>query len=298
MIDTSIQVRTDQFDGPLALLLFLIEKEEMDIRKLDLAKITKQYLDYLSKMQELNFDVAGEYLYLAATLLLLKSKSCISEDEMSRLKDGIEGADGLNIPSQAELIRRLEELQHFQKMGQLLWSLPKKGHEIFTRPRIDRKSIINSILMPMDLNTLIEAMVGLIQKEKRKYTVLKRDRLSIKEKLVFLKEYLSQGQKLDFENLIEQDGGKNIDNIVITFISLLELARLKRLSLFQNENYGAIYIDVLQSLEDFDVNQANGFEEEGAENQASSDELPALPAPLDNQEVQGQEGQDHENILQ
>ena len=72
MLDTTIQVKTDHFDGPLALLLLLIEKEEMNIRELDLTKITKQYLDYLSQMRDLNFDVAGDYLFLAATLLLLK----------------------------------------------------------------------------------------------------------------------------------------------------------------------------------------------------------------------------------
>ena len=72
MLNTSIQVSLNQFDGPLALLLMLVEREEMDIKKLDVGKITEQYLDYLAKMRELNFDIAGDYLYLASTLLLLK----------------------------------------------------------------------------------------------------------------------------------------------------------------------------------------------------------------------------------
>jgi segregation and condensation protein A len=116
MIDTSIQVKTDHFDGPLGLLLLLIEREEMSVRDLDLTKITKQYLDYLSQMRELDFDVAGEYLFLAATLLLFKSKVCITEEDASNLSDEF-GADNLHITSESELVRRLEELQLYQKLS-------------------------------------------------------------------------------------------------------------------------------------------------------------------------------------
>ncbi len=271
MLDTTIQVKTDHFDGPLGLLLLLVQKEEMDIRKLNLTKITQQYLTYLSQMRDLNFDVAGDYLYLAATLLLLKSKTAITEEEVNRLKENSETE--LNITSQAELIKRLEELQHFQKMGEKLWALPKKGHEIFVKPKINRKTIVNSILVPMEVEKLTEAMVDFIIKEKRKYTIVKRDKLSIKEKLQFLKTYLKEGDKTDFESLLEHDGGPTVDNTVITFISLLELARLKRLTVFQNEGFGPIYVQVVKSLEDFDIESANGFEEEEGNNTPSEEEL-------------------------
>lgn len=273
MLDTSIQIKTENFDGPMALLLFLIEKEEMNIRDLNLTKITKQYLDYLASMQDLNFDVAGEYLYLAATLILLKSKAFLTEEDLSALKNGSESSD-FYITSQAELIRRLEELQHFQKVAQKLWERPRKGEQIFTRPKIDRKAIIDSILTPIDLEQLTLAMIGLIQKEKRKYTVLKRDRLSIKEKLEFLKQYLSLGQKTDFSTLLDQDGGSSIDNIVITFISILELSRLKKLNIYQNEESSTIYIEVIQRLDDFDVNVADGFEAEQEAGETVPLELP------------------------
>lgn len=272
MLDTTIQVKTDHFDGPLGLLLLLVQKEEMDIRQFDLTSITKQYLNYLSQMKDLNFDVAGDYLYLAATLLLLKSKSAITDEEASRLREQA-GSGELSITSEAELIRRLEELKHFQKMGEVLWALPKKGHEIFVKPKINRKAIVDSILVPMEIEKLTEAMMDFIIKEKRKYTVVRRDRLSIKEKLVFFKSYLKEGFKTDLEQLIEKDGGKNIDNVVITFISLLELARLKRLTVFQNEDKGTIYVQVTKNLEDFDVESANGFDEEEGNNTPSEEEL-------------------------
>jgi segregation and condensation protein A len=269
MLDTSIQVKTDHFDGPLGLLLLLIEKEEMSIRDLDLTKITKQYLEYLSQMRELNFDVAGDYLFLASTLLLFKSKVCITEEEVLSLSDEF-GIDGLHITSQSELIRRLEELQLYQKLSKKLWELPKKGHDIFVKPKVDRKAIINSILTPMDLNSFTLAMVDFLFRQRRKFTIVKRDRLSIKEKLQFLKTNLKVGDQTTLDALLEQNGNPGesdevkdpTDNIVITFISLLELARLHRIDVFQNEDRSTIYINVVKSLEDFDVEQANGFEEE------------------------------------
>jgi segregation and condensation protein A len=265
MLDTIIKVKTDNFDGPLGLLLLLVQKEEMDVRDLDLIKITKQYLSYLAQMRELNFDVAGDYLYLASTLLLLKSKDCISEEEASRLKDSIEGGSELNIASQSELIRRLEELQHFQKMSLKLWDVDKKGHEVFVKPKINRKAIVNSILTPISVEKLTEAMMDFLHKEKRKYTVLRRDRLSIKEKLAYLKENLEVGSENTLNDLIKSHGEEGRDNTVITFISLLELARLNKIEIFQNESMGSIYINVVNSLDDFDVNKADGFEEETEE---------------------------------
>ena len=82
MLETTIKVATGHFDGPLSLLLLLVQKEQMDLGKLDLTIITQQYLDYLQIMRDLNFDIAGDYLYLAATLVFLKSQSCLQEEEV------------------------------------------------------------------------------------------------------------------------------------------------------------------------------------------------------------------------
>lgn len=269
MLDTTIQVRTDNFDGPLALLLLLIQKEEMDIKELELTKITGQYLDYLANMKSLDFDVAGDYLFLAATLLLLKSKSAISDPELDLLGNDLTDSSLLEITSQAELIKRLEELKHFQKLGEKLWELPKMGYEIFSKPKINRKALVNSILTPMDLEKLTLSMIDLMRKEKRKYSVIRRDRLSIKEKLIFLKEFLQEGVRVTFQEVVSGHEGhedKGTINVVITFISLLELARLNKISIFQNEANSEIYIEVNKSLDNFDVDLADGFEEEEEEN--------------------------------
>lgn len=140
-------------------------------------------------------------------------------------------------------------------------ALDKKGHEIFVKGKVDRKAIENSILTPLDLQQLTETMMDLIRREKRKYTVVKRDRLSIKEKLIKLKSMLKEGDSTQFHMLLDENETGIIDK-VITFISLLELARLKKLQIYQNEDKGSIYIDVKESLDTFDVETADGFEEE------------------------------------
>jgi segregation and condensation protein A len=273
MTENEILVKIDRFDGPLALLLHLIQKEEMRIQELDLTNITNQYLEYLQKMQDLNFDVAGEYLFMAATLLYLKSQTVADESQDQNMIKITAGEMGLEIQTRGDLIKRLEELERFQRLGQRLWGLPKKGHEIFVHPKIDRKAIENSILTPIDLQQLTETMMDLIRREKKKYAVVKRDRLSIKEKLVRLKSMLKEGETTQFDKLLDLNETGIIDK-VITFISLLELARLKKLQIFQNEDKGSIYIEVKESLDSFDPETANGFEPEG---ETATAKAPAQP---------------------
>ncbi len=267
MTENEILVKVDRFDGPLALLLHLVQKEEMRIQDLELNTITQQYLEYLQKMQDLNFDLAGEYLFMAATLLYLKSQTAADESQDLNLIKITAGEMGLEIQTRGELIKRLEELERFQRLGQRLWGLNKKGHEIFVKPKVDRKAIENSILTPLDLQQLTETMMDLIRREKKKYTVVKRDRLSIKEKLIRLKSLLKVGETTQFDKLLDENDTSIIDK-VITFISLLELARLKKLEIYQNEDLGNIYIDVKESLETFDPETADGFEPESEQNAA------------------------------
>ena len=181
MTENEILVKVDRFDGPLALLLHLVQKDEMRIQELELTTITNQYLDYLQKMQDLNFDVAGEYLYMAATLLFLKSQSVADESQAEDLIKINAGEMGLEIQTKGDLIKRLEELERFQRLGQRLWGLDKKGHEIFVKPKVDRKAIENSILTPIDLQQLTETMMDLIRRDKKKYAVVKRLKAALYE---------------------------------------------------------------------------------------------------------------------
>lgn len=272
MLENNIKVKLDRFDGPLALLLHLIQREEMNIKDLDITEITKQYLDYLKLMKDLNFDIAGEYLYMAASLLFIKSKYCVTEEE--QVSRRMTGDSELEITSKAQLIEKLEQLERYKRLGEKLWSLDKKGHEIFVKPKVNRKAIVNTILAPMDMESLTNAMIDMLRREHRKYTVVKRDRISIKEKLKTLKANLKVGEQTEFEKLLDPEKNGS-DDMVITFISLLELARLKKIQVFQNESFGNIYVDVVDSLDNFDVETANGFDNEEDQQQEELEKIAA-----------------------
>ena len=250
MLDTSIKVTTDNFDGPLALLLTLIRRQEMDIRQLDITVITEQYLDYLSRIKKLDLDIAGDYLYFAATLLLIKSRSCFLEKEP---EDEIED-NPVDITSEEELVKRLELLAHFRKMGETLWELPKKGHEIFVRPKPPRKQVLDSLNLPGDLQRLTQSYIASLKKENRKFAMAKKDKISLKEKLIELKDVLEKEKSTNFQQILDKSKDPSRENLVVTFIALLELARLRKINIFQNERRGYIYVDVIESLQNLDVN--------------------------------------------
>ncbi len=256
-----IYVHIDQFDGPLALLLYLVQKDEMDIQNLNLTQITGQYLSYINKMNELNFDVAGEYLYLASILIFLKSEKSVDSDEKQRLLDA---ENELHIETREQLIAKLLELEKYQRISQGLWSLPKQGYEIYSRPKLDKKQHFEVLFKEMDMSQLTNLMIDMMKRQKRKVQVISKERLSIKKKLVSLKELLFKGKKYIFKDLIPETDNK-LQEVVMTFISLLELARLRKIEVFQAEDSKEIYVDVVKSMEDFDVNQADGFDAEDAQ---------------------------------
>ncbi len=259
MLNTDITVHIDKFDGPLALLLYLVQKEEMDVQDFNLTQITGQYLEYLDRMKKLDFDVAGEFLFMASTLLYLKSLSSSNDQEARKLLD-----ESFDIQSQEDLVAKLQELQKFQKISEALWMLPKKNYDDFVRPKIDKKTHFPVTFKDMDSSSLVNIMMDLIIRENRKFKVIAKDKFSIKEKLKSLKDLLLVGKKFLFVDLLGK-GEKKVHNVVMTFISLLELARLRKLELFQAEDVSEIHVNVKKDISDLDVNQADGFDDTPAE---------------------------------
>ena len=183
MLNDQIQIKSNSFDGPLSLLLMLIQKEEMSIRDLDLKEITNQYLSYLNKLEKLDFNVAGDYLYLAATLILLKSKDCLTEEDKSHLAQIGQDFE-MDISSHSELVKRLEELERIKFLATKITALEQRGRDTFVKPKVNRKAIIDSILSPLKLEVLTDAMMEVISRNTRKYAVVKKDKISIKSKLI------------------------------------------------------------------------------------------------------------------
>jgi segregation and condensation protein A len=261
MLNTEILINLEDFDGPLSLLLHLIQKKEMSLDNLDLCEITKQYLDYLKLMQDYNFDIAGDFLYLATTLVYLKSQKSVEEGTEKLIEDQIDEAIGglEEIKNKEDLVSKLKWLEKFQEVGLAISALPKLGEDIFVRPKWNKKDFHLTPTTTMTLNDITMSMIDWMRKDKRKFALMKKDRSSIKEKLVYLKSKLIVGEMTYFHEIVEKP--ESISDVVVTFISLLELSRLGRVQIMQNQENGQIAIQTMSELSQVDIESADGFDQ-------------------------------------
>jgi len=248
-----ITVRLESFEGPLDLLLFLIQSRELDISKVSISKITDQYLAYVRLMQELNFDVASDFLVMAATLLLWKSKALLPQEKDASADATTE--DGLPL-TQEELLRQLMELERFRRMGEELSEIPRLGEDVFTRP--NRKPPIERRWREMDITQLAMSYQDSVVRARKRSTILKKETVSITSKIDHFKQRLRLGKLTAMHELLDNLGEK--PESVVTFLASLELSRLKKLKLHQNETYAPIYLELIESLENFDSKLASGFD--------------------------------------
>lgn len=260
-LQDNIFIHLDQFDGPLGLLLEIVKKNEMDIEKLDIHSITSQYLEFIKRMVEIDFDEAAEFLYLATSLVHMKSEALGKYSAYESESLSMSSQDEIPLLTKENLIDRLMALDRYQKLGTKLLDKEMLFRDTFTRPTKGlRKSLVQMGFQEQSHEVLTQIFSDFLSKQRRQYTVVKRDRLSIKEKLESLKKRLLEGSQLRLDELV--DNKNDSHELVITFISLLELARLQKVDLFQNEPLGEIYLEVKKSLDDFDIESANGFDDE------------------------------------
>ena len=219
-------VRLEMFEGPLDLLLHLIHKNELDITNIPVALITDQYLEYLKLMKVLNLDIAGEYLLMASTLLYIKSKMLLpssSEEEEE------EGED-----PRAELIRRLLEYQKYKEAA----------FELEKRPMLDRDVFLRSTPMEVEdageeervevsLFELIEAFRKILERVKaEEFHEVVLDRLSVEEKAQEILSLLQREKRsMAFHLLFPEQASRRV--IIITFLAILELVKMKLVRIFQ-----------------------------------------------------------------
>ncbi len=247
-----ITVRLESFEGPLDLLLFLIQSHELDISKVSIGKITDQYLTYVRLMQELNFDAASEFLVMAATLLHWKSRSLIPQDEKIGAPGDLEGA---GLFSQEDLVRQLLEHQRFLEAGKNLSQRPLLGEDVFTRAA--SKPPIERIWREMNVTDLTMAYQEMLIRARKRTHVLQKETVSINDKIMELADRLPLGKLVELRTLLSITPSR--PEIVATFLSTLELSRLKKMKVYQEEVYASIYLELLESLQDFDSNLASGF---------------------------------------
>jgi segregation and condensation protein A len=238
--EATYRVALPAFEGPLDLLLHLVQKHELSIQDLPISFITEKYLEYLSFMKELQIDIASEYLVMAATLAHLKSKTLLPPDPKQDAEDGLEGDE---LDPREELIRRLLEYQKYKDAGEQLGSREVAGRDVFARPPVPTQSSDDAPLAEFPVFRLIEAFQQVLSKAKVKIQhEVTADRITITERIHELVEVMRMRPKMQFDEIF--DGATTRFDYVITFLALLEMTRLRMTRFYQSEPYAPIHIEL------------------------------------------------------
>jgi segregation and condensation protein A len=233
------RVKLDTFEGPLDLLLHLIRTNELNIYDIPIALITEQYLGYIELMQELDLDVAGEFLVMAATLIHIKSRLLLPRPETAAT-DGISEED----PREA-LVQRLLEHQKYKAAAELLHERETLRSAQFLRPDASVAEAAGEPYEPeleVDLFSLLAAFRGVLERANRRPPmVIPPEQISIEDRMRQLLDRLSQSDACGFEDLFS-DGDGSRAFLIVTFLALLEMIRLKLVRVFQSGGVGPIRV--------------------------------------------------------
>lgn len=233
----SYHVRLDKFDGPLDLLLHLIKKNELDIYDIPIADVTRQYLEYIRLMKDLNLDVAGDFLLMASTLLQIKSAMLLP-------RDGENPDDEDETDPRAELIRRLLEYQQYRDAGVLMGARALLGREVFARPCPDSEPPAtkqDEWPLELELFDLVDAFRSLLARipVESFHEVAAADALTIADSINEILALLQERDMIEFDDLVRDELTR--ERVIITFLALLELCRLRMIRIFQNTHQGGIH---------------------------------------------------------
>lgn len=237
------QVRIENFEGPLDLLLHLIKKSEINIYDIPIAMIAQQYLSYIEAMKDLNLTVAGEFLVMAATLLQIKSKMLLPVEEHA--EDDEDGPD-----PREELVRRLLEYKAFKEAARQLDTQERMWREIYSRPAVAVEADPQSddaMLDNIGLFDLVDALQTILDRNPgKKLLEIIPDNLTVRDRMTVILEALEGQESIGFEALFETSCHRLI--IIVTFLALLELIRLRTVRVYQAENFGPILLSRTFSL--------------------------------------------------
>jgi segregation and condensation protein A len=230
-------VHLDKFEGPMDLLLHLIKKNELDIYDIPIAVITRQYLEYIKLMKNLNLEVAGDFLVMAATLLHIKSRQLLPQDEQ-------EEAEEIEQDPRAELIRRLLEYQQYKEAGMVIGARALLGREVFARVATD--PIVTTARneegpLEVSLFDLVDAFRALLVRipVEHFHDVDAAETFSIADCINEILALLQERETIQFDELVRDELTR--ERIIVTFLALLELCRLKLVRIFQGSEHGSIW---------------------------------------------------------
>jgi segregation and condensation protein A len=233
-----------EFEGPLDLLLHLIQKHELDIFDIPVAFVTARYLEYIQLMQALDLDLAAEYLLMAATLAHIKSRMLLPASPADDA-DATGAADDEGEDPREALVRRLLEYQKFKSAAEDLAARGVAGRDVFPRGiAVDAGSLGEAPLAELPLFALLDAFKRIL--EKRKLTVsheVTSERVSIAERINEIVERLRGARTCVFDELFE--GDRTRMDLVVTFLALLEMTRLRMTRLYQTGSLEPLHVTLV-----------------------------------------------------
>ena len=228
-------VKVPVFEGPLDLLLHLIKENKLDIYDIPISVITKQYLQHLELMTELNLEIASEFLVIAATLIFIKSRMLLPQEEII---DTGEQED-----PRAGLVQRLLEYQAFKEASGELRKREAVWMNVFTRPplEIDKSAIEPELaLFEVNLFDLVGALNKILSKAPPEEVRITKETLTVKDRISAIMDKLEQEKAIRFDILFVED--KRRVQIIVTFLALLEVLRLGLGRVYQDSLFGTIWI--------------------------------------------------------
>ncbi len=235
----ALEVVLEAFQGPLDLLLYLIRKHNLDVLDIPMAQLTLQYMGYIEMMQRNRMELAAEYLLMAAVLIEIKSRMLLPRPP--RANEGESAED-----PRAELMRRLIEYEQMKRAAQKLNGLPQAGRD-FELVQVLIERTVEQRLPGVAVEDLRHAWMALLARARlNAHHKVRREELSVRERMTQVLRRLRHGEFEPFENLFDMGGG--IAQLVVTFIAILELAKESLIEITQTETLGNIYVRASRSL--------------------------------------------------
>lgn len=240
------KVVIDAFEGPLDLLLHLLKESKVNIYDIKISEITQQYLDYIHAMEELQLEIASEYLVMAATLIEIKSKSLLP-------KQVIEIDDEYEEDTKEALIQRLVEYQQYKEVSKELRELEEERGQFYTKPPIDFSTYMdNETKLPQN-NLQVGQLLLAFEKMMRRHKLAKplktkimSQGITVEERMLSLAIQLKYKKRVAFNDLFERF---DKEYLVTTFLALLELVKGSQVVIFQEDYHESIYISSIEGDE-------------------------------------------------
>ncbi len=274
------------FAGPLDLLLHLIQQHELDIFDIPISFISSKYVEYITLMQELNIDLASEYLVMAATLAHIKSKMLLPKPPVDQDDDL-----GEDLDPRGELVRRLLEYQKYKHAAEQLGTNPVLGRDVFVRgapaPSVDGQAPLAQV----SVFKLFDAFQRLLSHAKQTAEhLIDVDKISISERIIQLTDILRGKGPVPFSDLFDEDTTRS--DLIVTFLALLEMTRLRMMQVIQDAPLDPIFIELTLADEHDEILQG---ELGGGDPLAELARVVGEEAPADDQRAIGSDPSEPES---